>query len=198
MRNVSRNFMIAAAVSLAVLFLIGGTSAQGPGMTATKEKPVYIQAQAFGEGTQMGQNYGVNILIEEYSTADDQKALMGAFDAKSNEGLVNALSKMKSKGRISLTGTLGYDMAYIRAFPQPDGTTKLRMVTNRPISFGEAWSDSRSMDYSLSGVEVILSADKKKNSGTLLPACQFKIDKEGQLQIELLRNAFRLADVRIR
>ena len=110
---------------------------------------------------------------------------------------MNALSKMTSKGRISVTGTLGYDVAYIRKFPRPDGTTMLRMVTNRPITFGEAWSDSRSSDYSLSGVEVILSPDEKKNSGTLLPACQFKIDKEGQLQLELLRNAWSLRNVRI-
>lgn len=198
MRNVGRSFSIAAVGIVAVLCLIGGTSAQGPGTTATKEKPTYIQAQAFGESTQMGQNYGVNIIIEEYSTPDDQKALREAFDAKKNEGLVNALSKMKSKGRISLTGTLGYDVAYIRQFAQPDGTTKLRMITNRPINFGEAWADSRSTDYSLSGVEVVLSADKKKNSGTLLPACQFKIDKEGQLEIETLQNPWRLADVRIR
>ena len=31
-----------------------------------------------------------------------------ATSARQNEGLVNALSKMKSKGRISVTGTLGY------------------------------------------------------------------------------------------
>jgi hypothetical protein len=190
--------MIAALAMLAVLFLMGGTSAQGPGTNATKQKPIYIQAQAFGQSTQLGQNFGVDIIIEEYSTADDQKALIEAFNAKKNEGLVNALSKMKSKGRISVTGTLGYDVAYVRQFAQPDGTTKLRMVTNRPIRFGEAWSDSRSMDYSLSGVEVILSTDKKKNSGTLLPACELKIDKEGHLQLDLLQNAWRLADIQLR
>jgi hypothetical protein len=198
MRNVSRNCTIAAVAMLAVLLVMGGTFAQGPGTTATKKKPIYIQAQAFGEAQQMGRNFGVNILIEDYSTADDQKALLEAFNAKQNEGLVNALSKMKSKGRISMTGTLGYDVPYIRQFPQPDGTTKLRMVTNRPITFGEAWSDSRSMDYSLSGVEVILSTDKKKNSGTLLPACKFKLDKQGHLELELLQNAWRLGNVQIR
>ena len=198
MRNVSRNFTFAVGPMLAILLLLGGTFAQGPGTTATRQKPITIQAQAFGEAQQLGRNFGVDIIIEDYSTADDQKALLEAFNAKQNEGLVNALSKMKSKGRISVTGTLGYDVAYIRKFPQPDGTTKLRIVTNRPIRFGEAWSDSRSMDYSLSGLEVILSTEEKKNSGTLLPACQFKIDKEGQLQIELLQNAWRLANVRIR
>jgi hypothetical protein len=192
------HFTIAAVAMFAVLFLIGGTSAQGPGTNATKEKPLYIQAQAFGQGTQLGRNFGVTIRIEEYSAADDQKALLEAFNAKKNEGLVNALSKMSSKGRISITGTLGYEVMYIRQFAEPDGSTRLRLVTNRPIRFGEAWSDSRSMDYSLSGVEVILSPDEKKNSGTLMPACKLKIDKEGQLQIELLQNAWRLAEVRVR
>jgi hypothetical protein len=198
MRNVSRNFTIAAVAMVAVLFLIGGTSAQGPGTNGTKDKPVHIQAQAFGQAQQLGRTFSVNLIIEEYSTVDDQKALFDAFNAKKNEGLVNALSKMKTKGRMAITGTLGYDVTYIKAFAQPDGSTKLRMVTNRPITFGEAWSDSRSSDYNLSGVELILTADGKKNSGTLFPACQFKLDKEGQIQLELLQNAWRLADVRIR
>ena len=54
------------------------------------------------------------------------------------------------------------------------------------------------MDYNLSGVEIILSADKKKNSGTLLPACEFKIDKDNHLQLELLRNEWKLVNVRQR
>ena len=151
-----------------------------------------------GQAQQLGQSFSVNLIIEEFSTADDQKVLIDAFNAKSNEGLVNALSKMKSKGRMAITGTLGYDVNYIRKFDLPDGSTKIRMVTDRPITFGEAWTDSRSSDYNLSGVEIILSADKKKNSGTLAPACKFKIDKENQLQLELLQNEWKLVDVRQR
>ncbi len=105
---------------------------------------------------------------------------------------------MKSKGRISITGTLGYDVNYIREFPMPDGGKKYRAVTDRPITFGEAWGDTRSMDYSLSAVEVILSADRKKNSGTLLPACKLKLDKNNHLELELLQNEWRLVNVRLR
>jgi hypothetical protein len=151
-----------------------------------------------GQATQLGRTFSVNLIIEEFSTTEDQKALIEAFNQKSNEGLVNALSKMKSKGRMSITGTLGYDVNYIKKFDMPDGSTKIRLVTNRPITFGEAWSDSRSMDYSLSGAEIILSPDQKKNSGTLLPACKLKIDKENQLQLELLQNEWKLVDVRQR
>ena len=120
------------------------------------------------------------------------------MDRSHGKGLINALSRMKSKGRISITGTLGYDVNYIRQFPLPDGGTKIRLVTDRPITFGEAWSDTRSMDYSLSGAEIILSADKKKNSGILAPACQFKIDKENHLELELFQNEWKLVDVRQR
>ncbi len=186
-----------------VLFAFAGivslTMLASPSASAQKlAKSIFIQAQAMGESTQMGRSFSINISIEEYSTPDDQKALLEAFNQKKNEGLVNALSKMKSKGRIAVTGTLGYEVSYIRQFSMPDGSTKIRLVTNRPITFGEAWSDSRSMDYNLSGLEIILSADRKKNSGTLLPACQFKIDKENHLQIELLQNAWKLVNVRQR
>jgi len=196
--RINKRVIIAAAVTAIVsaLFLTGHKSSAQDG--AKLPKSIFIQAQAMGQSTQLGQTFSVNIIIDEFSTADDQKVLLAAFNEKKNEGLVNALTKMKSKGRISITGTLGYDVNYIRQFSMPDGGTKIRLVTDRPITFGEAWSDSRSMDYNLSGAEIIISADKKQNSGTLAPACQFKIDKENQLQLELLQNEWKLVNVRRR
>ena len=186
--------LIKATLAIFGLMLLVSSSA-----TAQKlPKAVYIQAQAMGQSTQLGQTFGITVIIEEYSTAEDQKALLQAFNEKKNEGLVNALSKMKSKGRLSVTGTLGYDVSYIRSFPQPDGSTKIRIVTDRPIRFGEAWSDSRSMDYNLSGLEIVLNENNKKNSGILAPACQFKMNKESHIELELLQNEWKLVDVRRR
>ena len=200
-----KNFLIMTVMLMvAVLFSLNrhGFAQQEP---ISKEpigtklpKAIYIQAQAMGESTQLGQNFGVNLIIEEFSTPDEQKALIEAFNTKKNEGLVNALSKMKSKGRMSITGTLGYDVSYIRQFEAPNGSVKIRLVTNRPIRMGEVWSDSRSMDYSLSGVELILYPDEKKNTGTLAPLCQLKLDKENQLQLEFYQNPWKLVDVRRR
>ena len=167
-----------------------------PGASAQKlAKSIYYQAQAMGQSTQLGQTFGITLIIEEFSTPDDQKALLGAFGEKQNEGLVNALSKMKTKGHLAITGTLGYEVTYIRTFPTPDGGTKIRLVTNRPIRFGEVWSDTRSMDYNLSGMELIISPDKKKNSGFLAPACQFKLDKENHIEMELLQNEWKLVNI---
>jgi hypothetical protein len=196
MRTVTKAMLATGVITIVSVALL--PSSRSSAQETKLAKSIHIQAQAMGQSTQLGQSYGVNLIIEEFSTTDDQKALIDAFKEKSNEGLVNALTKMSSKGRMAIIGTLGYDVNYIKKFDLPDGSTKIRMVTDRPIRFGEAWSDSRSMDYSLSGVEIILSPDKKKNSGTLLPACKFKIDKENQLQIELLQNEWKLVDVQER
>jgi hypothetical protein len=100
---------------------------------------------------------------------------------------------MAAKGRIAITGTLGFDINYARMFQTPTGR-KIRVVTDRPITFGEAWTDSRSEDYNLSALELDVDGNGK-GKGTLLPACQFKINKENELEIEALRNPWRLIDV---
>lgn len=194
MRTVTWAIIASAATGMIIVALLIGPASSA--QDATKlAKSIHIQAQAMGQSTQLGRSFGVNLIIEEFSTADDQKALLEAFSQKKNEGLVNALHKMKSKGRIAITGTLGYDVNYIRKFDMPDGSTKIRLVTDRPIRFGELWSDSRSMDYSLSGAEITLSPDKKSNSGMLAPACKFKINKENHLELELLQNPWKLVNV---
>jgi hypothetical protein len=161
-------------------------------------KPIYIQAQAMGTSTQLGRSVSVTIIINEFSPPSDQKILLEAFQQKRNEGLVNALSKMSSKGRIAITGTLGGDIAYARTFTMPDGSTKIRLVTNRLLRFGEVWADTRSSDYDLSGAEIILSTDKGKSKGTLLPASKLKVNKEGQVELELFQNPWNLVNVQLR
>lgn len=183
-------------VTSVVIALIGLMLATGPATSAQKlAKSITIQGTALGESTQMGQVHQVTLIIEEFSTTEDQKALVSAFAEKGNEGLVNALSKMKSKGRMAITGTLGYDVSYIRLWKQPDGTVKLRLVTNRPIRFGEVWSDSRSSDYELSGVDIILNHDKKKSSGMVLPRAKLKLNKENVIEVEAFQNPFKLVNI---
>jgi hypothetical protein len=50
--------------------------------------------------------------------------------------LSNVLSKMKSKSRLAITGTVSYEVNYIRSFQTPTGR-KIRLVTNRPITISE-------------------------------------------------------------
>ena len=160
-----------------------------------RDKYETLEAQAFGTGTQMGQNIGVTLNIYEFSTPADRVMLVQAFEKGQNQGLVNALQKMKAVGHVEITGTLGYDCAYIKMTPTPTGR-KIVFVTNRQIRFGEAFFDTQSQSFNLTaGVFELNSQDKSKSVGTLYPAAQLILDKEGQLQLDLAQNPWRLSDV---
>jgi hypothetical protein len=154
-----------------------------------------IDATAMGTSTQMGQVVNVKVIIYKFSTPEDRQILVDAFKQKQNQGLVNALTKMNSVGRIAITGTIGYDLSYIRLIPTETGR-KIRFVTDRPIHFGEAYASSQSIAYNLTAGEIeINDNDKSKNSGVLYPASQFIINTEGQLQIELRKNHWNLVNI---
>jgi hypothetical protein len=160
-----------------------------------KPKPEEYQAQAMGQGTQLGQTFNVTVRIEEYSTPEERQVLVDAFQTAGSQGLFNALNKMKPKGRMAITGTLGYDISFARKLPTADGV-KIRVLTNRPITFGEAWTDSRSIDYNLSAVELDLSEATGKSTGILLPACQFTVNKKtNELEVENYQNPWKLLDI---
>jgi hypothetical protein len=121
--------------------------------------------------------------IDSYSTPDDQKALIDAFNAGGHDALVKTLSKMKSKGRVAITGTMGYQIAYVRSFDTEKGR-QIRLVADRPIQFAEAYVNGRSKDYDLSALEINLNADPKQSDGGLIVAGKFKVDKNQQLSFE--------------
>jgi hypothetical protein len=160
-----------------------------------RDKNETIDATAFGTGTQMGQNISVQLIIYDYSAPEDRAVLVQAFKEGSNKGLVNALQKMKAVGRMSITGTLGSDVSYITVIPTPTGR-KIRFITNRQIRFAEAWSDSSTQAFDLSGGELeINDQDKNKSTGVLYPAAQLTINQEGELSINLNQNAWRLSSL---
>lgn len=190
MRKVEKRRLTRAVVAILGLVMLASSSA----LAQDKPQRETFQAVAMGQAQQLGRVINVNIIIEEYSTPEDQQILLQAFNDAGMKGLSNALSKMKSKGRLAITGTLGYEVNYIRSFPTETGR-KIRIVTNRPIRFGEAWTDSRSSDYNLSALELEISNTEGKNTGVLLPVCQFKLDKDKHIVIENFRNPWKLVNI---
>lgn len=160
-----------------------------------KVKNETIEATAMGTGTQLGSVINVSLEIYQYSTPEDRQMLIQAFEKGQNQGLVNALSRMKAVGHCSITGTLGYDVAFVRMIPTSTGR-KLLFVTNRLLRFGEVYYDTQSTAFNLTAGEFELNdQDKKKSTGVLFPLAQLAIDKEGQLQIELNQNPWKLVDI---
>ncbi len=162
---------------------------------AQRGKSETIDATAFGSSTQLGRNFGVKIIIYEFSSPEDRDILVQAFQKGQNDGLVNALEKMKSVGRIQIPGTVGYELTYIREIMTPTGRT-IRFVTSRKIAFGESYWDSQTKSFNLTAGEINLNdKDKDKSEGVLFPAAQLIVNKEGELQWELNQNAWKLTNI---
>jgi hypothetical protein len=181
------------ALKIAVACFVMMAMACVPGFA--RDKYETIDATAYGTSTQLGANVGVTIIIYEFSSPETRQALIEAFQKGQNQGLVNALQKTPAVGRIQIPGTLGYDLSYIRVIPSATGRT-IRFVTNRKIAFGEAYYNTQSQSFDLTAGELQLNdQDKSKSSGVLYPACQFTINKDGELQIELNQNPWRLSNI---
>jgi len=180
------------ALLLAGALVIGSA----PGVSHAKDRRYEtIEASAEGTGTQLGQVIGVTLIIYDYSTPEDRQVLIEAFAKGQNQGLVNALTKMRAVGHVSITGTIGYDCSYIKMISTPTGR-KVRFITNRQIRFGEAFFDTQSQSFNLTGGEFDLNdQEKHQSTGVLFPAAQLVLDKQGQLQLDLNQNAWKLNDV---
>jgi len=176
---------------LTVLLLAAVTLA----LSADDRKVETIDANAMGTSTQLGQLTSVKVTIYDFSTEEDRQILVEAYTKGQNQGLVNALTKMKSVGRIAITGTIGYDLSFIRLVPTPTGR-KIRFVTNRLLRFGEAYANTQSKEYNLTAGEIeINDTDKDKSAGVLYPAAQLVINKEGQLEFQLRKNPWKLVNI---
>jgi hypothetical protein len=167
----------------------------GIGPPAKGQGRMTIQATAMGTSTQMGKMYNVTIIIEQYSTPDDRKALIDAFVRSGQDGLVDALQDMKPKGRVRFSsGGVGNDVKYIIELPSDNKGRRLRLITDRSIAFGELYSGTRSRDYSVGALELVLTPDGK-GSGTVLPACKLTVDKKSQqVDIETYQNPWNLTN----
>lgn len=181
-------YTVLSAIVIGIL-VPAGTSVEA------RDKYETIDATAFGTGTQLGANIGVTLNIYEFSTPADRQVLVQAYAKAQNQGLYNALGKMKAVGHVEITGTLGNDCSYIRMIPTATGR-KIIFLTSRQIRFGEAWTDSQTQSFDLTaGILELNDQDKSKSTGVLYPAAQLVLDKQGELQWDLNQNAWRLSDI---
>jgi hypothetical protein len=189
--NSKRRRIVIGSFLLICLLSLGSS----PAFSQDRSKPETIEATAMGTDTQLGKEFSVTLTIYEYSPRADKQILADAFQNGKDQGLYNALSKMKVVGRIAVTGTIGYDVSYIQMTPTPTGR-KIRFVTNRLLRFGELYWDTRSSAYNLTVGELELNdVDKTKSSGSLYPEAELVINKQGELQWNLVGNPWKLADI---
>jgi hypothetical protein len=134
-------------------------AAQTENATPNSDLPQTYAATAFGQsGALAGKSFGVTIYVTAWTSDQEVHNFAAVLKSGGPNALVSALGKSQEVGRLSPTGFVGSAFRIARRKPAPGGESKIIMVTDRPISFGEAYNSTRSRDYQF-GI-VVLNLDR--------------------------------------
>ncbi len=139
---------------------------------------VYPQAGMFA-----GRTTELNIYIDGYTPDDEAAQLRELLKTKGQDALLNAIEKLKGKGRVGVVGTTGWSVPVIRQHPTADGGRRLVFFGNRPLSFFEAREQTITTQYPF-GLMILNVNAQGKGDGLLYPVCKVKFNKQGELEVE--------------
>ncbi len=166
-------------ILIAVVFVYASLSVSAQDKPSRETYAITV----FGtSGVTAGKSVTGTVIVEDYSTDAEVSELAGVLKAKGQDGLVSAMGKIKAKGRIALTGTVGNQVEVVRQHPTEKGR-RIVLVSDRQMSLPELWNSGRSTDYKFSIVILDLDANGK-GGGTVYYAVKLKFNKSGQLELE--------------
>jgi len=136
-------------------------------------------------GPGAGRTANVNITINSYSSPEEVQNLHAMLIDRGPDVVLKALEKMKPKGRIAMTGTVGfYEFKVIISVPSGGGR-RILAAADRPISFLEQYYGTRSTDYKFGFLELDLD-QRGRGEGNLTYAAKVKVINSDKIEIENL------------
>jgi hypothetical protein len=158
--------MNATAMNAVAALAIIAAAAAAPATAQTGRETFTAFAVDLGGMTRGSSTDTVVISIDRWSTEAERRRLVDALREKGPDGLRDAITDLKSLGRIRTAGNIGYELRYAHQVPTATGGRRIFIATDRPISFREAVRGGRSRDYPFTVVEMRLDA-KGEGQGKL-------------------------------
>ncbi len=187
---------LGVALSLALMLVALPAEAKDKNKTIESYKANAI-VQTGGAGSM------AEINIYRWSSDEERGELLEAIKKATAEPRTNsrevakALRGQKKAGYAFMAGKQGYPLRYARSFDMGDGKRQIILATDRPVSFGEVYSQSQLGDFDVS--LVVLSVDENgKGEGILSLGTEVKWnDKEGKIELtNTSSQPIKLGDVR--
>ncbi len=176
-------FALPALATLLSLALLAGAVSMA---VAGDEKPPKetFRARVVNVGGNLPSGTGLLwMTVENWSTEQEREALVRGLQAGGTEGLTKAMRKM-DKGYVRFQESLRWKINHAVSIDTPDGR-KIRLVTERPITFVETGASLRSQDYTVGVIEFTLPPNGKPGEGVLIPAAKVSINEAAKsIEIE--------------
>jgi hypothetical protein len=168
-----RRYSIVALIAAAVLTMGGHVIGRDLAL------PVRLTAHAVNLGTpgRTGSLGTVEIVINQWSSDAQRERLLGVLGGNGPDKLLSALQDAPKVGYIRNLFSVGYDLHYARHRPGADGGDQIVIATDRPIGFGEAVQQPRSIDYPFTFIEIHVDPDGK-GEGKMSYATKVYVEKD--------------------
>jgi len=139
----------------------------------------------------------IDIVINRWSTDQERDQLLSTLREGGTDGLLRALQKIKDPaGYIRTPSSIGYPLRFARQITMADGGRRIIIATDRYVSFLEATTQPRSVDYPFMLVDIRIGADGK-GTGKLMPLAKVTANEDHTVEIEnYASEPVRLTEVR--
>jgi hypothetical protein len=189
MEEVMMHLRWGASWILAVAVVIGLTAMSGAEEPAEKFRQTFA-ATAVAMGTSnppiipSGRSATVDINITRWTTDAEREALFGVLAEEGQKGLIPALRKQQETGWIRVTGPSqrgsmttfpSERFRYARQMTMENGSRRVVLALDRPISMYEATRRPRWREYDMTLLVMDLDAEGK-GSGQLAIGVQLELD----------------------
>jgi hypothetical protein len=140
---------------------------------------VDMSAQARGARTGT-----IDIAINRWSTDEERERLAAAVRENGPDALLKELQKVKDPvGYIQTPGNVGYPLRFARETRISDGTRRILLGTDRPISYFEATNQPITTDYPFMVIDLTIGP-KGEGQGRLLPLARVTANDDHVVDIE--------------
>jgi len=184
---------------LAVCFVTAAAAVASHG-TAFAAKPVeHLTAFAVDMSNTAGRTRAgtIDIVVNRWSSDQERDTLRSALREGGTDSLLKALQKIKEPaGYIRTAGSIGYPLRFAREMASSDGGRRIIVATDRPVSFLEASTQPRTMDYPFMLIDIRLDTNGK-GQGKLMPIAKVTESEDHVVEIEnYASEPVRLTEVR--
>jgi hypothetical protein len=151
--------------------------AQGEGLAGrTITGTVY-----FMSGRRPGTSLPFTLRINRITTADEIRQLNSALQAGKQDELLRELSRLDA-GRIQIGTGVGLPANAIMIDNQGNGRTKITVIYQRDVRFGELRRGARSTNYPFGYAEMYVG--RGDNEGMLIPAAHVRLRDGNTWEVE--------------
>ena len=134
-----------------------------------------------------GASMWMDMYVDEFTSDEEALRFVKTLKEKGQDAVVRELEK-SDVGRLTASRGGIVRLSVARRFESETGTV-VRLFTARPLLFLEQFAGTRSTNYPISLIELMLDKDGN-GQGAVVGAARVKITEDGRLELESLGNQY--------